>query len=79
MLQIYLNNCGYLAFMSLSSSQVNSAPRLPSHRTFTIGMRERLSCLVSHPNRWRKHRGMALSETDCSEVSITTINIIQFK
>ncbi|MFS7912360.1 hypothetical protein Hanom_Chr02g00129081 [Helianthus anomalus] len=46
MLQIYLNNCGYLAFMSLSSSQVNSAPRLPSHRTFTIGMRERLSCLV---------------------------------
>ncbi|MFS7957573.1 hypothetical protein Hanom_Chr07g00667921 [Helianthus anomalus] len=46
MLQIYLNNYGYLAFMSLSSSQVNSAPRLPSHRTFTIGMRERLSCLV---------------------------------
>ncbi|MFS8015916.1 hypothetical protein Hanom_Chr15g01362331 [Helianthus anomalus] len=31
--------------MSLLSSQVNSAPRLPSHRTFTIGMRERLSCL----------------------------------
>ncbi|MFS7913238.1 hypothetical protein Hanom_Chr02g00139471 [Helianthus anomalus] len=46
MLQIYLNSCGYLAFMSISSSQVNSAPRLPSHRTFTIGMRERLSCLV---------------------------------
>ncbi|MFS8007014.1 hypothetical protein Hanom_Chr14g01255961 [Helianthus anomalus] len=32
--------------MSLSSSQVNFAPRLPSHRTFTIGMHERLSCLV---------------------------------
>ncbi|MFS7977528.1 putative RNA-directed DNA polymerase [Helianthus anomalus] len=34
---------------------------------------------LSHPNRWRKHRGVALSETDCSEVSITTINIIQYK
>ncbi|MFS7943241.1 hypothetical protein Hanom_Chr06g00497941 [Helianthus anomalus] len=32
--------------MSLSSSQVNSAPRLPSHRTFTMGMCECLSCLV---------------------------------
>ncbi|KAJ0647065.1 putative leucine-rich repeat domain superfamily [Helianthus annuus] len=31
---------------------------------------------VSHPNRWRNHRGAALSETDCSEVSTTTI--IQF-
>ncbi|MFS7967940.1 putative flavin-containing monooxygenase [Helianthus anomalus] len=29
--------------------------------------------LVSHPNRWRNHRGAALSETDCSEVSTTTI------
>ncbi|KAJ0629000.1 hypothetical protein HanIR_Chr00c29g0911861 [Helianthus annuus] len=28
---------------------------------------------MSHPNRWRKHRGVALSETDCPEVSITTI------
>ncbi|KAJ0870195.1 hypothetical protein HanRHA438_Chr11g0497621 [Helianthus annuus] len=34
---------------------------------------------VSHPNRWRNHRGMALSETDCSEVSITTIHKIQLK
>ncbi|MFS7981621.1 hypothetical protein Hanom_Chr10g00953141 [Helianthus anomalus] len=32
--------------MSFLSSQVNSAPRLPSHRTFMTGMRERLSCLV---------------------------------
>ncbi|MFS7929438.1 hypothetical protein Hanom_Chr04g00332551 [Helianthus anomalus] len=31
---------------------------------------------MSHPNRWRKHRGMALSETDCSEVSTTTIHNI---
>ncbi|KAM0016385.1 hypothetical protein Hdeb2414_s0029g00705951 [Helianthus debilis subsp. tardiflorus] len=31
---------------------------------------------LSHPNRWRNHRGAALSETDCSEVSTTTI--IQF-
>ncbi|KAJ0516221.1 hypothetical protein HanOQP8_Chr11g0391681 [Helianthus annuus] len=35
--------------------------------------------IVSHPNRWRNHRGMALSETDCSEVSITIIITIQFK
>ena len=32
---------------------------------------------LSHPNRWRNHRGMALSETDCPEVSTTTINTIQ--
>ncbi|KAJ0586346.1 hypothetical protein HanIR_Chr04g0150881 [Helianthus annuus] len=35
-----------------------------------------LQDIVSHPNRWRNHRGAALSETDCSEVSTTTI--IQF-
>ncbi|MFS8027759.1 hypothetical protein Hanom_Chr16g01502471 [Helianthus anomalus] len=46
--------------MSLSSSQVNSAPRLPSHRTFTIGMRERLSCLV-----WRSMISTGFS-TKCS-------------
>ncbi|KAJ0816924.1 hypothetical protein HanPI659440_Chr00c09g0720941 [Helianthus annuus] len=34
---------------------------------------------LSHPNRWRNHRGAALSETDCSEVSTTTIIQIQFK
>ncbi|KAJ0871427.1 putative helitron helicase-like domain-containing protein [Helianthus annuus] len=28
---------------------------------------------LSHPNRWRNHRGAALSEIDCPEVSITTI------
>ncbi|KAJ0566033.1 hypothetical protein HanIR_Chr06g0269311 [Helianthus annuus] len=28
---------------------------------------------LSHPNRWRNHRGAALSETDCPEVSTTTI------
>ncbi|KAF5817878.1 putative amino acid transporter, transmembrane domain-containing protein [Helianthus annuus] len=38
-----------------------------------------VSSLMSHPNRWRNHRGAALSETDCSEVSITTIYIIQLK
>ncbi|MFS7953426.1 hypothetical protein Hanom_Chr07g00618471 [Helianthus anomalus] len=64
MLQIYLNNCGYLAFMSLSSSQVNSAPRLPSHRTFTIAMRERLSCLV-----WRSMISIGFS-TKCN-ISLT--------
>ncbi|KAF5783821.1 putative RNA-directed DNA polymerase [Helianthus annuus] len=32
---------------------------------------------LSHPNRWRNHRGMALSETDCPEVSTTTIYNIQ--
>ncbi|MFS7976322.1 hypothetical protein Hanom_Chr10g00891141 [Helianthus anomalus] len=46
--------------MSLSISHVNSAPRLPSHRTFTIGMRERLSCLV-----WRSMISTVLS-TKCS-------------
>ncbi|MFS7987758.1 hypothetical protein Hanom_Chr11g01026681 [Helianthus anomalus] len=50
--------------MSLSSSQVNSAPRLPSHRTFTIGMRERLICLV-----WRSMISTGFS-TKCS-VSFT--------
>ncbi|KAJ0433344.1 hypothetical protein HanIR_Chr17g0869231 [Helianthus annuus] len=34
---------------------------------------------MSHPNRWRNHRGMALSETDCPEVSITIIITNQFK
>ncbi|KAJ0726165.1 hypothetical protein HanPI659440_Chr12g0467171 [Helianthus annuus] len=29
--------------------------------------------IVSHPNRWRNHRGMTLSEIDCPEVSTTTI------
>ncbi|KAJ0773771.1 hypothetical protein HanOQP8_Chr03g0104071 [Helianthus annuus] len=33
--------------------------------------------VMSHPNRWRNHQGMALSETDCPEVSTTTINTIQ--
>ncbi|MFS7988956.1 hypothetical protein Hanom_Chr11g01041071 [Helianthus anomalus] len=33
---------------------------------------------VSHPNRWRNHRDMALSETDCPEVSTTTIITILF-
>ncbi|MFS8007464.1 hypothetical protein Hanom_Chr14g01261291 [Helianthus anomalus] len=28
---------------------------------------------VSHPNRWRNHRGAALGESDCSRESITTI------
>ncbi|KAJ0854259.1 hypothetical protein HanRHA438_Chr14g0660661 [Helianthus annuus] len=37
---------------------------------------QRLAREMSHPNRWRNHRGAALSETDCSEVSTTTI--IQF-
>ncbi|KAJ0520912.1 hypothetical protein HanIR_Chr10g0464671 [Helianthus annuus] len=32
---------------------------------------------LSHPNRWRNHRGAALSETDCPEVSTTTIIQIQ--
>ncbi|MFS7913913.1 hypothetical protein Hanom_Chr02g00147311 [Helianthus anomalus] len=50
--------------MSPSSSQVNSAPRLPSHRTFTIGMRERLSCLV-----WRSMISTGFS-TKCN-VSLT--------
>ncbi|MFS7889243.1 hypothetical protein Hanom_Chr00s000003g01604641 [Helianthus anomalus] len=47
--------------MSLSSSQVNSAPRLPSHRTFTIGIRERLSCLV-----WRSMISTGFSKK-CSD------------
>ncbi|MFS7942284.1 hypothetical protein Hanom_Chr06g00486571 [Helianthus anomalus] len=64
MRQIYLNSCGYLAFMSPSSSQVNFAPRLPSHRTFTIGMRERMSCLV-----WRSMISIGFS-TKCN-VSLT--------
>ncbi|MFS7956306.1 hypothetical protein Hanom_Chr07g00653081 [Helianthus anomalus] len=46
--------------MSLSSSQVNSAPLLPSHWNFTIGMRERLSCLV-----WRSMISTSFS-TKCS-------------
>ncbi|KAJ0434704.1 hypothetical protein HanIR_Chr17g0884751 [Helianthus annuus] len=50
--------------MSLSSSQVNAAPRLPSHRTFTMEMRERLSCLV-----WRSMISTGFS-TKCS-VSFT--------
>ncbi|MFS8002914.1 hypothetical protein Hanom_Chr13g01207651 [Helianthus anomalus] len=50
--------------MSLSSSQVNSAPRLPSHQTFTIGMRECLSCLV-----WRSMISTGFS-TKCN-VSLT--------
>ncbi|MFS7906962.1 hypothetical protein Hanom_Chr01g00065401 [Helianthus anomalus] len=50
--------------MSLSSSQVNSAPLLPCHRTFTIGMRERLSCLV-----WRSMISTGFS-TKC-KVSLT--------
>ncbi|KAJ0780789.1 hypothetical protein HanPI659440_Chr06g0241751 [Helianthus annuus] len=29
---------------------------------------------LSHPNRWRNHRGAALSETDCPGESITTIS-----
>ncbi|MFS7921991.1 hypothetical protein Hanom_Chr03g00243401 [Helianthus anomalus] len=37
------------------------------------------SLSVSHPNRWRKHRGVALSETDCSVVSTTTFHNIQLK
>uniref|UniRef100_A0A251TZA9 Uncharacterized protein n=1 Tax=Helianthus annuus TaxID=4232 RepID=A0A251TZA9_HELAN len=28
---------------------------------------------VSHPNRWRNHRGAALGESDCSRESITTM------
>ncbi|MFS7966227.1 hypothetical protein Hanom_Chr09g00771401 [Helianthus anomalus] len=47
--------------MSLSSSQVNFAPRLSSHRTFTIGIRERLNCLV-----WRSMISTSFS-TKCSD------------
>ncbi|MFS7913617.1 hypothetical protein Hanom_Chr02g00143811 [Helianthus anomalus] len=41
-----MKSCGYLVFISLSSYQVNSAPRFSSQRTLTMGILLLLSCLV---------------------------------
>ncbi|MFS7993567.1 hypothetical protein Hanom_Chr12g01095651 [Helianthus anomalus] len=38
-----------------------------------IGSRVGSGRVMSHPNRWRNHRGATLDESDCSRESTTTI------
>ncbi|KAJ0808946.1 hypothetical protein HanPI659440_Chr01g0009121 [Helianthus annuus] len=44
----------------------------PRQRSFWFAMTGG-SGNVSHPNRWRKHRGAPLSESDCSKESTILI------